>query len=112
MQIITLLKNAPKKELRITQRITRANPADEGRYFVRTLLDSFDLPGPHGNHVCMVFDPLYEPLWMLKKRFQGGVLPPDVLKTVIQMVMMGLHYLHTQRHVIYTGRPNDQRTLL
>ncbi|KAJ5087687.1 kinase domain protein [Penicillium angulare] len=100
-------KEGATKELRVTQRITQANSADEGRYFVRTLLDSFDLPGPHGNHICMVFDPLYEPLWMLKERFQGSVLPPDVLKTIIRMVMMGLHYLHTQSHIIHTDLKSD-----
>ncbi|CAG8940952.1 unnamed protein product [Penicillium salamii] len=50
------IKMSAEKGLRITERITQAN-SYEGRYFVRTLLDSFDSPGPHGNHVCMVFDP-------------------------------------------------------
>ncbi|KAI3092197.1 hypothetical protein CBS147333_10251 [Penicillium roqueforti] len=100
-------KECAEKELRITERITQANVADEGRYFVRTLLDSFDLPGPHGNHICMVFDPLYEPLWMLKERFHGSVLPPDVLRTIIRMVIMGLHYLHTQSHIIHTDLKSD-----
>lgn len=51
----------------------------------------------------MVFDPLYEPLWMLKERFHGNVLPPNVLRTIIRMVIMGLDYLHTQSHIIHTG---------
>ena len=93
-------------ELRITQRITQTNAADDGRYFVRTLLDSFDLQGPYGDYICMVFNPLYEPLWTLKRRFQGSVLPNDVLRTVIQMVVIGLHYLHTHCHVIHTGLSN------
>ncbi|CAG8233847.1 unnamed protein product [Penicillium salamii] len=54
-------QKSAERELRITERITQAH-THEGRYFGRTLLDSFDLPGPHGKHVCMVFDPLYEPL--------------------------------------------------
>ncbi|CAG8412498.1 unnamed protein product [Penicillium salamii] len=52
------LSKVRREELRITERITQAH-THEGRYFVRTLLDSFDLPGPHGKHVCMVFDPLF-----------------------------------------------------
>ncbi|KAJ5775544.1 kinase domain protein [Penicillium nucicola] len=96
-----------RKELRITERITQANPANEGRYFVRTLLDSFELSGPDGNHICMVFDPLYEPLWMLKRRFQGDTLPPDILKTIVQLVTMGLHYLHTEAHIIHTDLKSD-----
>lgn len=52
----------------------------------------------------MVFEPLGEPLWMLKNRFRGAVLPPDVLRTIIRMVISGLHYLHTQASIIHTGR--------
>lgn len=51
----------------------------------------------------MVFDPLCEPLWMLKRRFRGDLLPLDVLKPVVKMVMEGLCYLHTQCHIIHTG---------
>src|SRR5947209_545666 len=81
-------------ELRITQHITNANPQHIGYNFVRTLLDSFDLRGPCGTHVCMVFDPLREPLWLLKRRFQGDVLPSDVLRLIVRMVLEGLDYLH------------------
>ncbi|KAK9368168.1 kinase domain protein [Lipomyces kononenkoae] len=64
-------REGAETELRITEHITKANPRHLGRHFVRTLLDSFDLRGPCGTHVCMVFDPLLEPLWLLKERFQG-----------------------------------------
>ncbi|CAG8004508.1 unnamed protein product [Penicillium salamii] len=94
-------KKSAEKELRITERITQAN-SREGRYCVRTLLDSFDLPGPHGNHVCMVIDPLHEPLWMIKRSFQGSLLP-NVLRAIAWMVIMGLEYLHTQSNVIHTS---------
>lgn len=51
----------------------------------------------------MVFEPLAEPLWMLKQRFQGDVLPVNVLKPVSRMLIEGLRYLHTQCHIIHTG---------
>lgn len=76
-------KEGAEHELEITQRITQVNSAHEGRYFVLTLLDSFEMLGPHGNHICMVFEPLGEPLWMLKHRFRGATLPPDVLRKVM-----------------------------
>ncbi|CAG8123842.1 unnamed protein product [Penicillium salamii] len=105
IQIPTILAER-YQELRITERITQAN-SHEGRYCVRTLLDAFDLPEPYGNHVCMVFDPLYEPLWMLKRRFQGIVLPPNVLRAIARMVIIGLDYLHTQSDVIDTDIKPD-----
>lgn len=51
----------------------------------------------------MVFDPLAEPLWMLKHLFQGDVPPANVLRPVSRMMIEGLRYLHTQSHIIQTG---------
>lgn len=47
---------------------------------MRTLLDSFNLKGLSGNHPCLVFEPLREPLGMLKTRFVGDIIPLEVLK--------------------------------
>lgn len=55
----------------------------------------------------MVFDPLYEPLWMLRERFHNSVLPPNVLRPIIRMVVNGLYYLYTETHIIYIGRSNN-----
>lgn len=44
-------KENAEQELRITQRITGANPDHEGRYFVRTLLDSSTYKG----HMVTIF---------------------------------------------------------
>ncbi|KZF26857.1 kinase domain protein [Xylona heveae TC161] len=100
-------REAAETELRLTEHITKANPHHVGRLFVRTLLDSFDLHGPCGTHVCMVFDPLREPLWMLKRRFQGRVLPADVLRPVSKLVIEGLNYLHSQCRIIHTDLKSD-----
>ncbi|GFN13388.1 putative protein kinase [Aspergillus tubingensis] len=100
-------KEDAERELRITEKITRANPRHVGRNFVNTLLDSFNLPSPHGPHVCMVFDPLCEPLWMLRRRFQGDVLPLDVLRPVAKLIMEGLGYLHSECEVVHTDLKSD-----
>lgn len=59
----------------------------------------------------MVFKPLYQPLWILKRQFQGEVIPFDILNTITRMVLMGLDYLHTQSHIVHTGRFKIRRTL-
>jgi hypothetical protein len=92
-----------EKELRITEHITRADTQHIGRNFVAKLLDSFHVSSPGGTHICMVFDALCEPLWMLKRRFEGNTIPLDVLKPVSKLVLEGLRYLHDECHVIHTG---------
>ncbi|OOG00373.1 hypothetical protein ASPCADRAFT_158345 [Aspergillus carbonarius ITEM 5010] len=96
-----------EKDLRITEHISRTDSQHAGRNFVSMLLDSFNLSGPCGAHVCMVFDPLCEPLWMFKQRFEGNVLPLDVLKPVAKMILHGLCYLHSQCQIIHTDLKPD-----
>ncbi|KAL5685388.1 hypothetical protein EMGR_004240 [Emarellia grisea] len=100
-------QESAEKELRITEHITKANPQHPGRNFVATLLDSFRVASPSGTHICMVFDALCEPLWMLKHRFEGNTIPLDVLKPVSKLILEGLRYLHTECHVIHTDLKSD-----
>ncbi|MCJ1256897.1 hypothetical protein MMC24_004722 [Lignoscripta atroalba] len=97
-------KKSAENELRITEHITKANPQHIGYNFVRTLLNSFELHGPCGTHVCLVFNTLREPLWVFKQRFQKDVIPSDVLKVISRMVLEGLEYLHSECHIIHTGK--------
>lgn len=71
---------------------------------MRKLLDSFTTEGLSGDHVCLVFEPLREPLWLYSQRFVGDVIPSDVLKIMLQMILHGLDYLHSECQVIHTGK--------
>ena len=72
--------------------------------FVRSLLDSFTVKGPTSNHTCLVFEPLREPLWLLKERFEGNTIPSEILKIMVEMLLHGLDYLHTECHIVHTGK--------
>lgn len=97
-------KKAAASELCITQLISKANPHHEGRHFVRTLLDSFTLRGTYEDHICLVFEPLREPLWLLNERFEGNIIPSEILKIMVEMLLHGLDYLHTECHIVHTGK--------
>ena len=97
------MRDVAESELRNMQVIKNSNPQHEGWNFVRTLLDSFTLAGLHGNHVCLIFEPLREPLWLLSQRFEGETIPSNLLKIMVQMLLQGLDYLHTECHIVHTG---------
>ena len=97
-------KKTAENEIRISQLVSKANMQYTGRHFVRTLVDSFALIGKYGEHMCLVFEPLREPLWLVKDRFEENVIPSEILKIMAQMLLQGLDYLHTECHVIHTGR--------
>lgn len=60
-------KKAAENELRNTQLIS---------HFVRALLDSFTLRGTCSESICLVFEPLREPFWLLNERFDHSF--PDI----------------------------------
>jgi serine/threonine-protein kinase SRPK3 len=93
-----------ENELRISQLVSRTDSRHEGRHFVRTLRDSFTVKGPSSDHICLVFEPLREPLWLLKNRFKGNSIPSELLKIMVQMMLQGLDYLHQVCHTVHTGK--------
>jgi serine/threonine protein kinase len=44
-----------------------------------------------------------EPLWLWQQHFDGGVLPPNVVKPILQMTLTGLDYLHSECRVVHGG---------
>ncbi|KAJ5469927.1 hypothetical protein N7530_007284 [Penicillium desertorum] len=101
-------QNAAQAELDILRRISEANPLHKGWGFVRHPLDSFTLQNGLGRHLSLAFEPLREPLWIYRQRFIGDVIPSDVLKILLQMMLHGLDYLHSECHVIHTDlRPDN-----
>jgi len=90
-------------ELRISNHIATTNPSHPGHQFVRTVIDSFTAKGPHGTHMCLVCEPLREPIWLLQRRFDDGRYPSGILKFTLRYVLSGLDYLHVECQVIHTG---------
>jgi len=99
-------KEAARHELDISNRISGANPDHRGHVILRTVIDSFEVVSPNGSHLCSIFEPMREPLWLFRRRFGADkVTQPflPVLKTYIQILLEGLDYLHSECHIIHTG---------
>ena len=95
-------QDATKHELNIDRRL-KTNPSHNGFIYVRTALDSLEVTGPYGKHFCLVYEPLREPLWIFKRRWEDGRLPPSIVKVYARFLLQGLNYLHSECHVIHTG---------
>lgn len=97
-------KNTARSELETLRILSKTNPHHKGWWFVRHILDSFTLNSSSGkDHLSIVFEPLREPLWIYQQRFAGGVIPSDVLKLMLQMILHGLDYIHSECHIIHIG---------
>lgn len=89
-------------EIQLLQRLVTSNPNHPGRRHVVQLLDDFRHVGPHGSHVCMVFEVLGENLLGLIKRYQHRGVPPHIVQQIAKQVLLGLDYLHKECHIIHT----------
>lgn len=58
------------------------------------LLDCFDHVGPHGRHVCMVFEMLGCNLLSVIKRYNYQGIPIHVVKSMARQMCQGLDFLH------------------
>jgi serine/threonine-protein kinase SRPK3 len=94
--------DAVKHEQIMTQHLKR-NPSHEDFSFVRTMLDNFEVPGPDGPHLCLVYEPVREPLWLFQRRWENGKLLLALLKVYLRFLLRGLDYLHSECYIIHTG---------
>lgn len=90
-------------EKEIESHITKQNPDHRGRVMLRTCLDDFEVTGPAGKHVCLVYEPMREPLWILQRRFVDRKLPLPIAKAYIYFLLVGLDYLHSDCKIVHTG---------
>lgn len=87
----------------LSQHIAEVDPSHRGLYFIRTVRDSFNIQGPDGTHVCLVYEPMREPVWLFQRRLPDGRYTPNMLKHTIKFMLYALEYLHDCCHVIHTG---------
>ena len=67
------------------------------------LLDSFEILGPDGKHICLVHQPLGMSLHDLKMQAQGKVFSKEVLRVSIRQLLAALDFLHKDAHIIHSG---------
>lgn len=105
---LKVVKSAPHytetalDEIKLLQRIVSADRNHPGYRHCVSLLDHFWHKGPHGSHVCMVFEVLGENLLGLIKRYQHRGVPTHIVKQIAKQVLLGLDYMHRSCGIIHT----------
>jgi serine/threonine-protein kinase SRPK3 len=99
--------NAALDEIRLLQTISREKdklPATDcdDHFPVVILLNNFWVKGPHGSHVCMVFEVLGDNLLTLIRRNDHRGLELDLVKQITRQILQGLDFLHANCQIIHT----------
>lgn len=56
--------------------------------------------GPDGTHICLVYEPMRESLRLFRRHFTDSRFPLPLLKGYLQILLMGLDYLHSECQII------------
>eukprot|EP00602_Paraphysomonas_sp_CaronLab_P002929 CAMPEP_0185030754 /NCGR_PEP_ID=MMETSP1103-20130426/17794_1 /TAXON_ID=36769 /ORGANISM="Paraphysomonas bandaiensis, Strain Caron Lab Isolate" /LENGTH=1040 /DNA_ID=CAMNT_0027565995 /DNA_START=63 /DNA_END=3185 /DNA_ORIENTATION=- len=67
-----------------------------------TLLDHFEHTGPHGKHVCMVFEMLGENLLRVIKNYDYRGISIPVVRNMTRQICLALDFLHRHSRIIHT----------
>ena len=89
-------------ETKLLLRVSQAPGGSEGRHCVVEMFDHFEVNGPHGRHVCMVFEVLGPNLLRLIKDYKYEGLPVPVVRRISRQILLGLDRLHRECGIIHT----------
>lgn len=101
---VTAANRDHERELHIYKHMDFERSKHPGRDFVRKLLDHFDIQGPHGRHICLVHEPLGTSADFLVKMSPKQAMTLDDMKPGIRQLLVALDFLHSECHVIHTGK--------
>ena len=93
----------PCKELAAYQRMQQGPKLHPGRQAVRTLLDSFSINGPHGEHKCLVHMPLWGSINTFITINSQTQLSTPIMATTLMRLLQALDYVHECK-IIHTGQ--------
>ncbi|KND88083.1 Serine/threonine-protein kinase SRPK [Tolypocladium ophioglossoides CBS 100239] len=94
------------KELAMSKHLASGDNEHRGHSLLVTALDHFTVESRNGPHICLVFEPMRDPLWLYRRRLAAGKITATILpliKVYIRAMLYALDYLHSDRHVIHTG---------
>ncbi|CZT07638.1 related to protein kinase [Rhynchosporium agropyri] len=95
---------AAEHEMKVSKRISTANPSHPGASYIQVPIDNFQIDGSEGSHICLVYHPMRETLYDFRSRFKNKRFPPQILKLYIALLLQGRNYLHSECHIIHTGK--------
>ena len=93
-----------REEINVYKHLMNVQSKHPGRNYLRNALNNFTLQGPHGEHQCLVFEPMLENAQALLRRNPSHRFTEDLLKVFLRHILSALDYLHTDAHLIHTGK--------
>ena len=98
------LSRAATDERDALETLRISDPKHDGYNHVLALFDSFTQDGPYGQHMCLVYKAMGEPIGTFQARFRAQRFPTALMKRISRQLLLGLDYTHSCG-LIHTGTP-------
>ena len=84
--------------------MAQKNPSHQDYGVTRHFLEIFEFKSSDKTHPFLVYEAMREPMSVFQKRFENRRMPLPVAKAYIQLLLLGLQYLHVDCRLIHTGK--------
>ncbi|KAL8728714.1 MAG: hypothetical protein Q9166_005201 [cf. Caloplaca sp. 2 TL-2023] len=89
-------------ENEILQDIDSVHSDHPGRKHIPKLLDEFEHTGPHGTHVCLIFQLMGRTLDTFSAQWRPPRVPSPIMRRAVKQLLSALDFLHRICGVIHT----------
>ncbi|RMZ92248.1 hypothetical protein DV736_g542, partial [Chaetothyriales sp. CBS 134916] len=108
ININTLTDEFFRGRRKIAEKIASANPQHPGYKHVRFTIETFKIRSRSGKeHLCIVYDVLREPIDVCMSRWTERRFNGLKLRLLLNGLLQGLDYLHSECHVVHTDLKPD-----
>ncbi|KAG6285525.1 hypothetical protein E4U09_007256 [Claviceps aff. purpurea] len=105
-------KFALENELNAYKRIENSSIEHPGRRAIRSLLDTFAIDGPDGQHRCLVHPPLWDSVYGFRRRNPVRKLSEPIMALVLKPLFHALDFLHQECHTAHTDSDIKEGNML
>lgn len=91
-------------EVGIYDRINSTETDHPGEDLIRKLLGHLPINGPHSCHICLAHQPQGFSVDQFLSALPGRAMNLEDLKPCLRQVLGVLDFLHTEAHIIHTGK--------
>jgi hypothetical protein len=92
------------RELKFYEHVSSLGSQHTGQAYIRGLLDTFELEGPSGKHLCLVQPPMHMTIHELQRQNTTQRLNKQILNWTLFNVLSALSFLHEEAQVTHAGR--------
>ena len=92
---------------KIAEKLLTANPDHPGYNNIRFMLSTFKLKTRWGEHLCIVYDVLREPINICMEKWPSRLFSGEKLRRLLPPLLQGLDYMHSECHVVHTDLKAD-----